>query len=112
MKMVGGSSGQWLAAIGMLERSHKVSAVAMSAARSRVSRSRVLSTLFESVYLLYHLVSLHLFIKEFSLLPVDVGTSPNHVKSGVFAWCVLWFVFNIATVDLCSVFRCAFALLC
>ena len=36
MVMVGGSSGQWLAAIGMLERSHKVSAVAMSAARSRV----------------------------------------------------------------------------
>ena len=45
MVMVRGSSGQWLAAIGMSERSHKVSAVAMSAARSRVSRSRVLSTL-------------------------------------------------------------------
>ena len=59
MVMVGGSSGQWLAAIGMLERSHKVSAVAMSAARSRVSRSRVLSTLLRGVYLLYHLVFLH-----------------------------------------------------
>jgi len=47
MVMVRGSSGQWLAAIEVLERSHKVSAVAMSAARSRVSRSRVLSTLFE-----------------------------------------------------------------
>ena len=59
MMMVGGSSGQWLAAIGVLERSHKVSAVAMSAARSRVSRSRVLSTPLRGVYLLYHLVFLH-----------------------------------------------------
>src|SRR5438045_912872 len=36
-----------------------VSAVAMPAARSRVSRSRVLSTLLRGIYFLYHLVFLH-----------------------------------------------------
>ena len=87
------------------EKSHKGSAVAISVTRSRVLDLGFSLSLFRGVYLLYHLVFLHWFIKVFSLLLVDVRHIAESCKFGVICCLfVFWFVFDIATVDLLGVY--------